>query len=111
MSSTTGAIFTGSSQFSTSLAAMVQKAVTAASHPIKRLTSQGNELSSQSDEISTLNSRFTALQSAVKQIDSAANFVLQRQRFRSDIHHRQSRRRSCRGPLLRHGDWMRGGVG
>ncbi len=67
------AIFTGSSQFSTSLAQVIQRAVTAASFPITQLNSHKVELAHQSDEVTTLNSKFTAIQNSVRQIDTAAN--------------------------------------
>ena len=71
--SSSSAIFTGSSQFSTSLAQVVQKAVAAASVPITNLSTHQADLSSQSDEVTTLTSKFSALQSAITQLNSAAN--------------------------------------
>jgi flagellar hook-associated protein 2 len=73
MSTSSSSIFTGSSQFSTSLAQVIQKAVAAASLPITTLSSHQAELNSQSDEVTTLASKFTALQNAITGLNTAAN--------------------------------------
>jgi flagellar capping protein FliD len=73
MSTSSSSIFTGSSEFSSSLAQVIQKAVNNASIPINELKTQETTLSNQSDEVSTLNSKFSSLQSAIQELDSAAN--------------------------------------
>jgi flagellar hook-associated protein 2 len=73
MSTSSSSIFTGSSQFSTSLAQVIQKAIAAASLPITTLSSHQTELNSQSDEVTTLASKFTALQTAITGLNTAAN--------------------------------------
>jgi flagellar hook-associated protein 2 len=71
VASSTSAIFTGSSAFSSSLTNAITQAVNAASGPITQLNNEKTTLSSQNDEVSTLNSKFSAVQSAVSGIGQA----------------------------------------
>jgi flagellar hook-associated protein 2 len=71
MSSSTNAIFTGSSTYSTDFQNLITRAVSIASLPITQLTNEKTTLSNQSTEVSTLGSKFSALQSAVQGIDQA----------------------------------------
>jgi flagellar hook-associated protein 2 len=73
MSATTSssALFTGSSQFSNDLQQVVQRAVSFASLPMQMMQNDLTTLQSQQSEANALNSDFQALQSAITGIDSA----------------------------------------
>jgi flagellar hook-associated protein 2 len=71
MSSSTNAIFTGSSTYSQDFQNLITRAVSIASLPITQLTSEKATLGNQSAEITTLGSKFSALQSAIQGIDQA----------------------------------------
>ena len=71
MSSSTSAIFTGSSQFSSSFQTVIQNAVQLASLPMEQVQNDVSSLQSQSTELSTLNTDFGTLQTAIGNLDSA----------------------------------------
>jgi flagellar hook-associated protein 2 len=71
MSSSTNAIFTGSSTYSQDFQNLITRAVSIASLPITQLTNEKTTLGNQSAEITTLASKFSALQSALGGIDQA----------------------------------------
>jgi flagellar hook-associated protein 2 len=71
MSSSSSAIFTGNSTYSSDFQSLITRAVSIASLPITQLTNQKTTLGNQSTEITTLSSKFSALQSAVQGIDQA----------------------------------------
>lgn len=71
MSSVPGSIFTGSSQFSSDFANVINRAVQFASLPMQQMQNDVSSLQSQSTELSTLGSKFSALQSAVVSLGSA----------------------------------------
>jgi len=77
MSSSTNAIFTGSSTYSTDFQNLITRAVSIASLPITQLTNEKTTLSDQSNEIATLGGKFSALQSALQGIDQtlSASYV------------------------------------
>ena len=64
MGTTSNAIFTGSSQFSTDFQNSITRAVNLASMPITQLKSDVTKLQSQSDALSGIDAKFAALQSA-----------------------------------------------
>jgi flagellar hook-associated protein 2 len=70
-SSTSNAIFTGSSAYSSDFQNLITRAVNIASLPLNLLNSQKTTLSGQSTEVGTLSSDFSNLQSAVNGIDQA----------------------------------------
>ena len=69
--STTPAVFTGTSAYSTDFANVISRAVAIASLPITQLTNAKTTLTSQSTELTTLDTKFTALQTAVAAIGTA----------------------------------------
>src|ERR1039458_505118 len=69
--STTPAVFTGTSAYSTDFANVISRAVAIASLPITQLTNSKTTLTSQSTELTTLDTKFTALQTAVAAIGTA----------------------------------------
>ena len=69
--STTPAVFTGTSAYSTDFANVISRAVAIASLPITQLTNSQTTLTSQSTELTTLDTKFTALQTAVSAIGTA----------------------------------------
>src|ERR1019366_8784978 len=69
--STTPAVFTGTSAYSTDFANVISRAVAIASLPITQLTNSQTTLTSQSTELTTLDTKFTALQTAVAAIGTA----------------------------------------
>jgi flagellar hook-associated protein 2 len=71
MSSSSNAIFTGSSTYSQDFQNLITRAVSIASLPLTQLTNEKTTLGNQSAEITTLGSRFSALQSAIQGIDQA----------------------------------------
>jgi flagellar hook-associated protein 2 len=71
MSSSTSAIFTGSSQFSNDFQQVITRAVSIASMPMQQMQTTVASLQSQSTELNTLSSSFTALQTAIKNLQSA----------------------------------------
>lgn len=74
MGTTSGAIFTGSSQFSQDFATSITRAVNLASQPITQMQGDVTALQSQSDALSSttgIGSTFAALQSAVQAISQA----------------------------------------
>src|SRR5205823_284466 len=71
MGTTSSAIFTGSSQFSTDFQNSITRAVNLASMPITQLKSDVAKLQSQSDALSGIDAKFAALQSAVQGIGQA----------------------------------------
>jgi flagellar hook-associated protein 2 len=70
-SSSSNAIFTGSSTYSSDFQNIITRAVSIASLPITQLTNEKTTLSNQSTELGTLGSKFSALQSALQGIDQA----------------------------------------
>lgn len=71
MSTTTSAIFTGSSQFSNDFQQVIQRAVSMASLPMQQTQSDEANLQSQSSELTNLSAKFSALQSAITGLNSA----------------------------------------
>jgi flagellar hook-associated protein 2 len=71
MSTTSNAIFTGSSQFSQDLQSVVKRAVDMASLPITQMKNDVTSLQNQSTALTGLDSKFAALQTAVQQIQDA----------------------------------------
>jgi flagellar hook-associated protein 2 len=69
--STTPAVFTGTSAYSTDFANVISRAVAIADLPITQLTNHQTALTSQSTELTALDTKFTALQTAVAAIDTA----------------------------------------
>jgi flagellar hook-associated protein 2 len=69
--SSSSALFTGSSLFSNDLQQVVQRAVAFASLPMQQMQNDLTSLQSQQSAASTLSTDFTALQSAVTGIESA----------------------------------------
>ena len=69
--SSSSAIFTGSSQFSSDFQNVITRAVNIASLPLTQLQSQLTAEQSQSTALTGLDSKFAALQSAIEGIDSA----------------------------------------
>jgi len=71
MATSTSAIFTGSSQFSSDFQQVITRAVSIASLPMQQVQNDLTGLQTQSSELSTLNGKFTALGSALQSLDSA----------------------------------------
>ena len=71
MSSSPGAIFTGSSQFSSDFQNVIQRAVSYASLPMQQMQSDVAALQSQTTELGTLGSKFANLQNTIAGIDNA----------------------------------------
>ncbi len=71
MSTSPGAIFTGSSQFSTDFANVIQRAVQFAQLPMQQTQNDVTALTSQSSELTTLGGDFTRLQSALTSLNTA----------------------------------------
>jgi flagellar hook-associated protein 2 len=71
VSSSSSAIFNGSSTYSTDFQNVITRAVNIASLPITQLTNEKTALSSQSTELRTLGSRFSAVQTAIAGFDTA----------------------------------------
>ena len=69
--SSTSALFKGTSTYSTDFSNVISRAVAIASLPIQQLTNNQTNLTSQSDELTKLDTKFTALQAAVQKIGSA----------------------------------------
>jgi flagellar hook-associated protein 2 len=69
--SSTTAVFTGTSAYSTDFANVVSRAVAIASLPITQLTAHQTNLTNQSDELTKLDTKFSALQTAVQAIGTA----------------------------------------
>jgi flagellar hook-associated protein 2 len=69
--STTPALFKGTSTYSADFSNVISRAVAIASLPITLLTTGKTNLTSQSDELSKLDTKFGALQSAVEKISTA----------------------------------------
>jgi flagellar hook-associated protein 2 len=67
----TSALFKGTSTYSTDFANVISRAVAIASLPVQQLTNDKTTLTSQSDELTKLDTTFTALQTAVQKIGSA----------------------------------------
>ncbi|MGD0500134.1 MAG: flagellar filament capping protein FliD [Bryobacteraceae bacterium] len=72
MGTTSSALFTGSSQFSTDLQNVITRAITIASLPITQLNSEVTSLQNQSTALSGLDTKFAALQASIQQIADAA---------------------------------------
>src|ERR1019366_9603848 len=66
-----GALFKGTSTFSSDFANVISRAVAIASLPVTQLTNDKATLTSQSGELTTLDTKFSALQAAVQKIGSA----------------------------------------
>lgn len=64
-------LFTGSSQFASSLAQSVQRSVAIASLPLQQMQNDLGKLQSQSSQLSTFSSDFNNVQSAISNIQSA----------------------------------------
>ncbi len=73
MATSSSALFTGTSAFSSSLQSAITREVQIASLPITKLTSDQTDLTSQSNALGTVNSAFTNLQTAVQGIDQAVS--------------------------------------
>jgi flagellar hook-associated protein 2 len=71
--STSSAVFTGSSTYSTDFQNVITRAVNIASLPITQLTNEKAALSGQSSELQTIGSKFAAVQSAVTGVEGALN--------------------------------------
>ena len=71
MGTTSSAIFTGTSQFSTDFQNVITRAVNIATLPITQMQTSVTNLQSQSTALSGLDSNFVALQSAVQGIQNA----------------------------------------
>jgi len=71
MGTTSSAIFTGSSQFSSDFQQVISRAVSIASLPMQAMQTDVTNLQSQSTELGTLNTKLGTLQSAVASLDSA----------------------------------------
>lgn len=71
MGTTSGAIFTGSSQFSQDFQNIINNAVTMASLPITQLQNDLTNLNDQTTALNSLSSKFASLQSAVQGIQDA----------------------------------------
>ncbi|SPE43459.1 hypothetical protein SBA3_920004 [Candidatus Sulfopaludibacter sp. SbA3] len=71
MSSSSSAIFTGSSQFSGDFQQVISRAVSFASLPMQEMQSEVSTLTAQSAELTTLNGDYSNLQLAVQSMDSA----------------------------------------
>src|SRR5450759_4060343 len=69
--SSTSALFKGSSTYSSDFANVISRAVAIATLPITQLTNSKTTLTDQSTELTTLDTKFAALQSAVAAIGSA----------------------------------------
>ena len=70
-SSTTNAIFSGNSRYSSDFQAVINRSVAIASLPISQLQSQQTALTDQSTAMSGLDSRFNALQASLDGITAA----------------------------------------
>ncbi len=71
MSSSSSAIFTGSSQFSSDFQQVISRAVSFASLPMQQMQSEVTTLQAQSTELNTLSGDFSALQSSLTTLNSA----------------------------------------
>lgn len=71
MSSSSSAIFTGSSQFSSDFQQVISRAVSFASLPMQQMQSEVTTLQAQSTELNTLSSDFSTLQSSLASLNSA----------------------------------------
>lgn len=71
MGTTSSAIFTGSSAYSTDFQNVITRAVAIASLPITQLTSDKASLTSQSTELQTVDSKFAAVQTALQNVSQA----------------------------------------
>jgi flagellar hook-associated protein 2 len=71
VSTSSSAIFTGSSAYSQDFQNLITRAVSIASLPITQLQNDQTALTNQSQELTTLGSRFTAVQSAIEGIGQA----------------------------------------
>ena len=71
MSTSSSAIFSGTSRFTNDFQQVITRAVDIASLPITQLTNQKTDLSNQSTEITTLQSKFAALQTAITNLSSS----------------------------------------
>jgi flagellar hook-associated protein 2 len=69
--SSTSAIFKGTSAYSSDFSNVISRAVAIATLPVTQLTNNKADLSSQSDELTKLDTKFSALQSAIQKIGSA----------------------------------------
>jgi flagellar hook-associated protein 2 len=70
-SSTSSAIFKGSSAYSSDFSNLISRAVAIASLPVQQLTTNKTNLTSQSDELTKLDTTFKALQTAVQKIGTS----------------------------------------
>ena len=73
MATSTSALFTGTSAFSSSLQNEITREVQIASLPITQLQSDQTDFTSQSTALGTVNTTFTALQTALQGIDQAVS--------------------------------------
>ena len=69
--SSTNALFMGTSTYSADFANVIGRAVAIATLPVTQLTNAKTNLTDQSDELTKLDAKFTALQTAVQQIGTA----------------------------------------
>ncbi len=71
MSTSSSAIFTGTSRFSNDFQQVITRAVAIASLPISQLTNHKNALADQSGEVATLQSKFSSLQTALQNVGNS----------------------------------------
>jgi len=72
MSTTSNAIFTGTSRFTNDFQQVIDRSVAIASLPIQQLTNRKNALTDQQTELGTLNGKFASLQSAIQNLSTAS---------------------------------------
>jgi len=73
VATSTSALFTGTSAFSSTLQSEITREVQIASLPITQLQSDQTDLTSQSTALGTVNTTFTTLQTAIQGIDQAVS--------------------------------------
>lgn len=71
MSTSSNAIFTGTSRFSNDFQQVINRSVAIASLPISQLTNRKNALADQSGEVTSLQTKFSSLQTALQNIGNS----------------------------------------
>jgi flagellar hook-associated protein 2 len=71
MSTTSSAIFTGTSRFTNDFQQVIDRSVAIASLPIKQLTAHGAALTDQASAVSSLNAKFASLQAALTNLGNS----------------------------------------
>lgn len=71
MSTSSNAIFTGTSRFSNDFQQVINRSVAIASLPISQLTNRKNALADQSGEVASLQTKFSSLQTALQNIGNS----------------------------------------